>query len=93
MRPRARRAYRPWVNTVGAEAGNSTLVMGRILPYGQDTAEAGVASAWGASVRQLWILDRSNRQLEVLDLTAFPLSEPANLRALRARLLRLAAAP
>ncbi len=81
------------VNTVGAEAGNSTLVMGRILPYGQDTAEAGVARAWGASVRQLWILDRSNRQLEVLDLTAFPLNEPANLSALRARLLRLAAAP
>lgn len=80
------------VNTVGAEAGNSTLVMGRILPYGQDTAEANVAGRWGASVRQLWILDRSNRQVEVLDLTAFPLSEAANLSALRARLLRLAAA-
>ncbi len=78
------------VNTLGAESGNSTLVMGRILPYGQDTAEAGVARRWGASVRQLWILDRNNRQVEVLDLTAFPLSEAANLRALRARLLRLA---
>jgi len=81
------------VNMIGSEAGNSTIVMGRILPYGQDTPEANVAVSWGAGLRQLWILDRSNRQVEVLDLSAFPLSEPANLAALRARLLRLAATP
>ncbi|MBL8603082.1 MAG: hypothetical protein JNK72_14260 [Myxococcales bacterium] len=80
------------INAPGAEAGNASIVMGRTLPYCQDSSTANVTTSWGAAVRQLWLLDGQNRQVEVVDLTQFSLDQPANFAAVKARILRLAGA-
>ncbi len=75
------------INAVGAESGVEFVLMGRTLPFVQDTMAAGVASRWGAQVRQLWVCDPTGRVVEVTDLTTASLADPANYNALRDRLL------
>lgn len=78
------------INEIGAEAGTSSVLMGRSLPFVQDSATARVWSTWGASRYQLWLVDGMGRRLEVLNLSSAPLTDPTNATQLQTRLLSLA---
>jgi hypothetical protein len=80
------------VNQIGAEETfyNTVVTAGRTMPWLQDTPEAGAWTKWGVEYRDVRILDSSNRLAAVFNLTAKPLTEPANKAELKALLLGLA---
>ena len=80
------------VNGQGYEDGNVGFVAGRTLPWLQDVAGVNAWGLWGASVRDVFVLDSSNRVITIFNLDANSLDLPANRDALKA-ILRSAATP
>lgn len=79
------------VNEIGAESATRSVIEGRSLPFVQDVTAARVWRAWGAALRQLWIVDGQGRRVEVIDITTRPLTDPSNATAVQSRLLEIAA--
>jgi hypothetical protein len=78
-----------WINT---EHASASVYQGRALPYVQDLPTVGVARRWVVHSRDLVVCDRDGRMVERIPVPAFPLTVPANARALAARLRGLAVA-
>lgn len=76
------------VNFPGAESGNPQMCAGRILPWLQDTDEAGVwHDLWRVTNRDVVVLDAANTRVAVFNCTVHDLADPANYAALKAILL------
>lgn len=80
------------VNAIGQEVGNPSAIVGKDLPWLQDTAAAGVWTLWGAEWRDVVILDGANRKVGVYNLTTHDLANPANYLELKSMLHAAAAA-
>jgi len=78
------------VNMVASEAGLEDLAAGGDLPVLQDTVEVNATEAWGAAWRDVFVLDAQNRPVEVYNLTAHDLHDPANFAHLQDLLVRTA---
>lgn len=78
------------VNAAGEEADNALVCAGRLLPWLQDTPAQSVWGAWHVTYRDVVILDRENRVLQVYNLTAHNLGDPASYNELRDILLAAA---
>ena len=78
------------VNEIGYHSGLDTMSALGDLPLLQDTPEAGVWDAWGASFRDVVILNAANEQEASFNLTTHSLAEPANFAALKSLLVDLA---
>lgn len=70
------------VNLTGLESGNASLFEVCTLPVVQDDATANVWTSWGATWRDVYVLDRTNALHEVFNLTTYDLSDTANYDAL-----------
>ena len=70
------------VNLPGLESGNDDLFAATLLPVVQDDAVANVWTNWGATWRDVYVLDPDNRVTEVFNLTTYDLSDAANYEAL-----------
>lgn len=79
------------VNEIGAESATASILAGRELPFVQDVTAARVWRAWGATLRQLWIVDRQGRRADVIDITTRPLTDPSNATSVQSRILEIAA--
>lgn len=80
------------VNQIGASAANPLITAGRILPWVQDTTEAGVWEKWGVTYRDVRILDSQNQLSAVYNVTSNDLGVPANRAALKELFLKAAQA-
>lgn len=78
------------VDQIGAEQLLGSILADRALPVVQDTAAAHVWASWGASLRELWIVDAQGRRVEVIDVTTHALTDPSNATQVQSRLLQLA---
>lgn len=78
------------VDQIGAEQLLGSILTDRLLPVVQDHASAHVWASWGASLRELWLVDAQGRRAEVVDLTTHPLTDPSNASLVQTRLLALA---
>jgi hypothetical protein len=75
------------VNGIGLEAGNAEVTAERDAPWLQDVAAADVWGTWGVGYRDVWILDRENRLIDVYNLTENDLNDPLKYEELKALLL------
>lgn len=71
------------VNHIGAESGNPLVTAGVDLPWLQDVPAQDVWSAWGATVRDVYVLDGENRVITVYNVTANDLATPAAFEELK----------
>ncbi|MDB4438016.1 hypothetical protein N9195_00345 [bacterium] len=72
---------------LSSESGNDLMTAGRDLPWLQDTVSDFVQGSWGATYRDVIILDASSRPLDPpFNLTVNDLSAPAAREALKQRL-------
>lgn len=78
------------INEIGAESATASVIRDRGLPFLQDTTAARVWAAWGAHIRELWIVDGMGRRVEVIDLSTHSLTDPANATNTEARILAAA---
>jgi len=79
------------INEAGQESGNAGMVVGRTLPFLQDTpAEYVWGGRWQVEWRDVVVLDAQNRRIAVYNLTAHDLGLPANYAELRDLLLAAA---
>ena len=81
------------LNAVGFESSISGAVSGRSLPYLQDTAAENVWADWGATWRDVRILDVNNAHVATYNLTSHDLANPANYAELKALLKSAAGEP
>ena len=81
------------LNAAGLESFVSGAVAGRILPYLQDTAAENVWGSWGATWRDVRILDVNNVLVTTYNLTSHDLANPANYAELKALLKSAAGEP
>ena len=81
------------LNAVGFEDYVATAVPGRSLPYLQDTATEDVWGSWGATWRDVRILDVNNALVSTYNLTSHDLANPANYAELKALLKSAAGEP
>ena len=70
-------------NQIGSESGNPTVVIGRDLPWTQDTIAENVWVEWGVTYRDVIVLDADNIPVAVYNLTTNDLADPANYAALK----------
>ncbi len=75
------------VNAAGEESGNDAICQGRILPWLQDTPQQNVWGAWQVTWRDVVILDKENRTIQVYNLTSHSLANSAFYSELRTILL------
>ena len=75
------------VNQAGYDAGNDSICDGRDLPWLQETTSDSVWTDWGATYRDVIILDEDNVQIGVYNLTTHNLSVQADYDALKRLLL------
>jgi hypothetical protein len=75
------------VNGAGYESGVAPMVDGRSIPLLQDTAEAGLWTAWAAEYRDVVVLDRDNTPIAVFNLTEHDLSQMGEYATLKGVLL------
>jgi hypothetical protein len=80
------------VNEDGHQGGNAGICAGRTIPWLQDLGANGVWSSWGVGYRDVYIVDETNRLLDVYNLTTHNLQLPSEYEQLKA-LLRTAANP
>ena len=78
------------VNMAGLEYANDDMVVGRTLPWLQDTYDDNVWGRWGVSWQDVIILDMENMKYEVYNLGVNPIEAPANYEELKS-LLKAAA--
>lgn len=79
------------VNDARHARGNDLIdAMERDLPWLQDSDAQDVWNRWSPEYRDLVILDRSNRQVAVFNLTIHDIGQPDELATLRALLLEVA---
>lgn len=78
------------INEAGYESGNDLMPPLGDLPYLQDDATALVWDTWGATWRDVIILDGDNEVVEVFNLTTYDLGDSANYDALKAKLVAAA---
>jgi hypothetical protein len=78
------------INEAGQESGNSVIVVGRTIPWLQDTESEDVWAKWKVTYRDVVVLDPENRVAGVYNLTEHDLNVPANYDSLKALLLRVA---
>lgn len=71
------------INEIGQESGNAAMTAGRMLPWLQDTADAGVWRQWAVTFRDVVILDAQNRRVTVYGLTQHDLANAENYAALK----------
>lgn len=74
------------VNATGLEGSNPAAIVGKDLPWLQDTAAAGVWALWAVEWRDVVILDGANRKVGVYNLTNYDLEDPGNYIELKAML-------
>ena len=74
------------VNAAGLESGNSAAVVGKDLPWLQDTAAVNAWGLWDVTWRDVVIVDGSNRKVAVYNLTTHDLADPNNYLELKAML-------
>lgn len=75
------------VNAAGEESGNDAFCQGRLLPWLQDTAQQNVWGDWQVTWRDVVILDKENRTIQVYNLTSHNLANTAYYEELRNILL------
>lgn len=80
------------INNSGASSGAAQMCDGRDLPLLQDTAADNVWGSWGATWRDVVILNGCNEVVSVYNLTDHNLSNSANYDALKNLLLAASAA-
>ena len=78
------------MNETGYESGNDDIVAEGDLALLQDDATAAVWSSWGASWRDVIIVDADNVPVYTYNLTTYSLSDPANYAQLKAILVAAA---
>lgn len=74
------------VNGTGLEGSNPAAIVGKDLPWLQDTASAGVWTLWNVEWRDVVILDGANRKVGVYNLTTHDLANPAYYLELKSML-------
>lgn len=72
---------------MGHEAYVGEMAEGRDLPLLQDTAAADAWTSWAVTYRDVVILDADNLKVDVYNLTAHNLGDPARYAELKARLV------
>ncbi len=75
------------INNIGQEAGNTLMTANHDLPWLQDVVGVQIWTLWGASLRDVKILDENNQQILTYNLIANPLNDPANFDELKQILL------
>ncbi len=78
------------INPQGHASGNAAMCNGRDLPLLQEVGGPAVESTWGATYRDVVIVDESNAWVTAYNLTTHDLRAPANYDELKS-LLRAAA--
>jgi hypothetical protein len=78
------------VNMAGLEFANDDMVVGRTLPWLQDTYDEDVWGRWGVSWQDVVILDTQNMKHDEYSLSSNPIEAPANYEELKS-LLKAAA--
>lgn len=71
------------VNQEGLDSGLPDLYAATDLPVLQDDATAQVWTNWGATWRDVFVVDGDNETVAVFNLTTYDLSDPANYQALK----------
>jgi len=75
------------INGVGLESGNDGMVMGRMLPWLQPTADLDVWTLWQVTYRDVYIVGPGNEHLGTFNLTVNDLADPTNYETLMNQLL------
>lgn len=75
------------IDAAGLEATNPDMVSGRTLPWLQDVPDVDAWGKWGASWRDVRILDAKNALVDVYNLTEHDLNDAQAYAELKARLL------
>lgn len=75
------------MNEAGYSSGNSLIPALGDLPLLQDDATANVWSSWGATWRDVYIVDGDNQLVEVYSLTTYNLSDPTNYATLKSKFI------
>ena len=75
------------IDEVGHEGGMPEVAKTADLPCLQDTAKDDVWGTWGATWRDVYVLNRENEVTAVYNLTENSLAEPANYATLEALLI------
>ena len=81
------------IDAVGFESSISIMTKGRTLPLLQDTPTENVWDDWGATWRDVVMLNPDNIHVDTYNLTSHDLANPDNYRELKARLKRAAGEP
>jgi hypothetical protein len=81
------------VNEIGYDSGNETLMSETDLPILQDDTTADVWNQWGATWRDVYVLDGDNEIYAIYNLTSHDLSDPANYAELYDLFVAAASAP
>ncbi len=71
------------INEAGLEVGNDQMTDGRDLPWLQDTVVDDVWGSWAPVYRDVVILDESNIEIDVFNLTVHDLGDPLEYAALK----------
>ena len=79
------------INRLDAGSGNTSVVVGRTIPWLQDTTERMVWESWQITYRDVVILDGENRVLHVYNLSSHDLANAANYATLKNLILEAAA--
>lgn len=80
------------INEAGFESGNGRVPDAGDLPLLQDDATARVWSTWGATYRDVVILNGDNESVYVFNLTGQSLGDAANYETLKAAFIDAASA-
>ena len=75
------------IDEVGHEDGLPDVAKTADLPCLQDTAKDDVWGSWGATWRDVYVLNRANEVTGIYNLTENSLAEPANYATLEAMLI------
>ncbi|MDP2316592.1 MAG: hypothetical protein Q8P41_27105 [Pseudomonadota bacterium] len=81
------------VNAIGHDSGLVTLEASTDLPILQDDTTADVWNQWGATWRDVYVLDNDNEVYAVYNLTSNSLADPANYAALYDLFVEASVAP
>jgi hypothetical protein len=81
------------VNAIGLGSGLTSLEAVTDLPILQDDTTADVWNQWGATWRDVYVLDGDNEVYAVYNLTSHDLADPTNYAALYDLFVDAAAAP
>ena len=78
------------INKIAAESGVASFNTTHNLPMVQDDTDQLIWDAWQGNWRDVYILDKENKLIEIYNLTEHNLNDPLNYEELKSKLITAA---